>query len=142
MLDFTDVGAVAAVAHQHGLPLIVDATFTTPYLLRTIEHGADIVVNSLTKWLGGHGAAIGGIVTDSGKFQWKDNPRFPLFNEPDSNYHGMRWAHDLPAALASDRLRVARPHGAVAESRGSAGARQLVLVPAGHRNPAGAHEPH
>jgi len=100
VLDFTDIKAVAEVAHQHGLPLIVDATFTTPYLLRAIEHGADIVVNSLTKWLGGHGAAIGGIITDSGKFQWKGNPRFPLLNEPDSNYHGLRWAHDLPEALA------------------------------------------
>jgi O-acetylhomoserine (thiol)-lyase len=100
VLDFTDVRAVAEIAHKHGLPLIVDGTFTTPYLLRTIDHGADIVVNSLTKWLGGHGAAIGGIVTDSGKFQWKNNPRFPLFNEPDSNYHGLRWAHDLPDALA------------------------------------------
>jgi O-acetylhomoserine (thiol)-lyase len=100
VLDFTDVKAIADVAHKHGLPLIVDATFTTPYLLRAIEHGADIVVNSLTKWLGGHGAAIGGIITDSGKFQWKGNPRFPLLNEPDSNYHGLRWAHDLPDALA------------------------------------------
>jgi len=99
-LDFTDVSAVADVAHEHGVPLIVDATFTTPYLLRAIEHGADIVVNSLTKWLGGHGAAIGGIITDSGKFPWKGNPRFPLFNEPDNNYHGLRWAHDLPEALA------------------------------------------
>ena len=100
VLDFTDIKAAADVAHQHGLPLIVDATFTTPYLLRTIEHGADIVVNSLTKWMGGHGAAIGGIITDSGKFQWKGNARFPLFNEPDSNYHGLRWAHDLPDVLA------------------------------------------
>jgi len=100
VLDFTDIAAAADVAHKHGLPLIVDGTFTTPYLLRTIEHGADIVVNSLTKWLGGHGAAIGGIITDSGKFQWKNNPRFPLFNQPDSNYHGLRWAHDLPDALA------------------------------------------
>jgi O-acetylhomoserine (thiol)-lyase len=100
VLDFTDVAAVAAVAHKHGLPLIVDATFTTPYLLRTIEHGADIVVNSLTKWLGGHGAGIGGIVTDSGKFNWKNNPRFPLLNNPDPNYHGLKWAHDLPAPLA------------------------------------------
>jgi O-acetylhomoserine (thiol)-lyase len=99
VLDFTDIAAVADVAHQHGLPLIVDATFTTPYLLRTIDHGADIVVNSLTKWLGGHGAAIGGVITDSGKFAWKDNPRFSLFNEPDSNYHGLKWAHDLPAPL-------------------------------------------
>jgi O-acetylhomoserine (thiol)-lyase len=100
VLDFTDIRAIADVAHKHGLPLIVDATFTTPYLLRAIEHGADIVVNSLTKWLGGHGAAIGGIITDSGKFQWKGNPRFPLFNEPDNNYHGLRWAHDLPEVLA------------------------------------------
>jgi O-acetylhomoserine (thiol)-lyase len=100
VLDFTDVAAVAAVAHKHGLPLIVDATFTTPYLLRSIEHGADIVVNSLTKWLGGHGSGIGGIVTDSGKFNWKNNPRFPLLNNPDPNYHGLKWAHDLPAPLA------------------------------------------
>jgi O-acetylhomoserine (thiol)-lyase len=100
VLDFTDVAAVAAVAHKHDLPLIVDATFTTPYLLRSIEHGADIVVNSLTKWLGGHGSGIGGIVTDSGKFNWKNNPRFPLLNNPDPNYHGLKWAHDLPAPLA------------------------------------------
>jgi O-acetylhomoserine (thiol)-lyase len=100
VLDFTDIKAVAEVAHKHGLPLIVDATFTTPYLLRAIEHGADIVVNSLTKWIGGHGAAIGGIMVDSGKFNWKDNPRFPLFNQPDANYHGLKWAHDLPAPLA------------------------------------------
>ena len=100
VLDFTDVAAVAKVAHRNGLPLIADATFTTPYLLRTIEHGADIVVNSLTKWLGGHGSGIGGIVTDSGKFNWKHNPRFPLLNLPDPNYHGLKWAHDLPAPLA------------------------------------------
>ncbi len=100
-LDFTDVGAVAKIAHEAEIPLIVDGTFTTPYLLRTIEHGADIVVNSLTKWLGGHGAAIGGIVTDSGRFQWKGNAKFPLMNEPDPNYHGLRWAHDLPDGLAA-----------------------------------------
>jgi len=98
-LDFTDVAAVAKIAHGHGLPLVVDATFTTPYLLRTIEHGADIVVNSLTKWLGGHGTAIGGIATDAGRFDWKDK-KFTQFNEPDPNYHGLRWASDLPAALA------------------------------------------
>lgn len=100
VLDVADVAEIADIAHQHGVPLIVDATFSTPYLLRTIEHGADIVVNSLTKWLGGHGAAIGGIITDSGKFPWKNNKRFPLFNEPDGNYHGLRWAHDLPDQLA------------------------------------------
>ncbi len=98
-LDFTDVGEVARVAREHGLPLIVDATFTTPYLLRTIEHGADIVVNSLTKWMGGHGTAIGGIVTDAGRFNWKEK-KFALYNEPDPNYHGLKWAHDLPAGLA------------------------------------------
>ena len=98
-LDVTDIAAVAKVAHAHGLPLIVDATFTTPYLLKSIEHGADIVVNSLTKWLGGHGTGIGGIVTDAGKFDWKDK-KFKLFNDPDPNYHGLHWASDLPAALA------------------------------------------
>jgi O-acetylhomoserine (thiol)-lyase len=98
-LDYTDVKAVADIAHKNGLPLIVDATFTTPYLLRTIELGADIVVNSLTKWLGGHGSAIGGIVTDAGRFDWKAG-RHPLFTEPDANYHGLRWAIDLPEPLA------------------------------------------
>jgi O-acetylhomoserine (thiol)-lyase len=93
-LEFTDIGAVAEIAHSHNLPLIVDATFTTPYLLRSIEHGADIVVNSLTKWMGGHGTGIGGIVIDSGKFNWQD-PKFKLYNEPDSSYHGIRYAHDL-----------------------------------------------
>jgi O-acetylhomoserine (thiol)-lyase len=99
VLDVTDIKAVADIAHAHGLPLIVDATFTTPYLVRAIDHGADIVVNSLTKWLGGHGTAIGGIITDSGKFNWKSE-KFPLLNEPDPNYHGLRWAHDLPEPLA------------------------------------------
>ncbi|MGQ9615196.1 MAG: O-acetylhomoserine aminocarboxypropyltransferase/cysteine synthase family protein [Spirochaetota bacterium] len=99
VLDFTDISAVAGIAHDHGLPLIVDGTFTTPYLLQTIDYGADIVVNSLTKWMGGHGTAIGGIVVDSGKFNWKDK-RFSLYNEPDPNYHGLKWAHDLPDDLA------------------------------------------
>jgi O-acetylhomoserine (thiol)-lyase len=99
VLDVVDVAEAAKVAHGHGIPLIVDGTFTTPYLLRTIEHGADIVVNSLTKWMGGHGTAIGGIVTDAGTFDWKGD-RFRLFNDPDPNYHGLRWAHDLPPELA------------------------------------------
>jgi O-acetylhomoserine (thiol)-lyase len=98
-LDYTDVKSVADVAHKYGVPLIVDATFTTPYLLRTIELGADIVVNSLTKWIGGHGSAIGGIITDSGKFNWKGG-RHRLFTEPDNNYHGLCWAIDLPEALS------------------------------------------
>jgi len=94
VLDFTDISAVAKVAHNHNLPLIVDATFTTPYLLKSIEYGADIVVNSLTKWMGGHGTGIGGVVIDSGTFDWKD-PKFKLYNEPDPSYHGIRYAHDL-----------------------------------------------
>ncbi len=98
VLDFTDIEAVSKIARKHHVPLIVDGTFTTPYLLRAIEHGADIVVNSLTKWLGGHGAAIGGIATDAGTFDWSD-PKFELFNRPDRNYHGLRWAVDLPPDL-------------------------------------------
>lgn len=94
VLDFTDIEAVAGVARSHHLPLIVDSTFTTPYLLRSIEHGADIVCHSLTKWLGGHGTGIGGIVVDSGRFDWTDK-KFMLYNEPDSSYHGIRFAHDL-----------------------------------------------
>lgn len=97
--DVTDIEALAEVAHGHGLPLVVDATFTTPVLQRSIDFGADIVVNSLTKWMGGQGTGIGGIVVDSGRFDWKGD-RFPMMNEPDSSYHGLRWAHDLPAELA------------------------------------------
>ena len=99
LLDVADLEGIAAVAHRNGLPLIVDATFSTPYLLQTIKHGADIVVNSLTKWIGGHGTAIGGSITDAGTFDWKTG-RHPLFTEPDPNYHGLRWGFDLPAALA------------------------------------------
>jgi O-acetylhomoserine (thiol)-lyase len=94
VLDFTDIRAVAKIAHNHNLPLIVDATFTTPYLLKSIEYGADIVVNSLTKWMGGHGTGIGGVVIDSGTFDWQD-PKFKLYNEPDPSYHDIRYAHDL-----------------------------------------------
>ncbi len=94
VLEFTDIEAVAAIARKHHLPLIVDATFTTPYLLRTMAYGADIVVNSVTKWIGGHGTGIGGVVIDSGKFDWTD-PKFKLFNEPDPSYHDIRYAHDL-----------------------------------------------
>lgn len=94
VLDFVDIQAVSKIAKEHNIPLIVDSTFTTPYLLRPIEHGADIVVHSLTKWMGGHGTGIGGIVVDSGKFDWTD-PKFSLFNKPDDGYHGLRYAHDL-----------------------------------------------
>ncbi len=93
-LDVSDIEAIAKVAHDHGIPLIVDSTFTTPALQRPIEHGADIVVHSLTKWLGGHGTGIGGVVVDSGKFDWKSD-KFPLMTEPEASYHGVRWAYDL-----------------------------------------------
>jgi O-acetylhomoserine (thiol)-lyase len=93
-LDVSDIEAIAAIAHENGIPLVVDSTFTTPYLERPIEFGADIVVHSLTKWLGGHGIGIGGVVVDSGKFNWQSD-RFPLFTEPDASYHGIRWAYDL-----------------------------------------------
>jgi len=94
VLDFTDIKAVAGIARRHHLPLIVDGTFTTPYLLKSITCGADIVVNSVTKWIGGHGTGIGGIVIDAGRFDWQD-PKFTLFNQPDTGYHGLRYAHDL-----------------------------------------------
>ncbi|RKX74347.1 MAG: bifunctional O-acetylhomoserine aminocarboxypropyltransferase/cysteine synthase [Spirochaetes bacterium] len=94
VLDVTDVEAVARIAHDNNIPLIVDSTFTTPYLLKPIEYGADIVIHSLTKWLGGHGTAIGGVVVDGGNFDW-NQPKFPLFSHPDDSYHGLRWAVDL-----------------------------------------------
>ncbi|MCX6354845.1 MAG: O-acetylhomoserine aminocarboxypropyltransferase/cysteine synthase [Candidatus Aureabacteria bacterium] len=94
VLDFTDIEAVSRIAKKRRLPLVVDSTFTTPYLLRPIEHGADIVCHSLTKWLGGHGAGIGGIAVDAGTFDWTDN-KFALYNTPDPSYHGLRYAHDL-----------------------------------------------
>ena len=94
LLEFTDIGAISEIAGKHHLPLIVDATFTTPFLLKCFDYGADIVVNSLTKWMGGHGTGIGGIVIDSGKFDWTD-PKFKLYNEPDPSYHDLRYAHDL-----------------------------------------------
>jgi O-acetylhomoserine (thiol)-lyase len=98
-LDVADIEAIAKVASDHGIPLIVDSTFSTPYLTKPIEHGASIVVHSLTKWLGGHGNGIGGVVIDSGTFDWK-NGNFPLYDEPDNSYHGLRWGHDLPEPLA------------------------------------------
>jgi len=94
VLDVVDLNAVAEIAHDAHLPLIVDSTFSTPYLQRPLEQGADIVVHSLTKWLGGHGTGIGGIVVDSGKFDWTDK-KFKLYNEPEVSYHNLRFAHDL-----------------------------------------------
>jgi O-acetylhomoserine (thiol)-lyase len=98
-LEVADLEAIAEIAHKHGLPLIVDATFSTPYLTNPLAHGADVVVHSLTKWFGGHGIGLGGIVVDSGKFNWAAG-KHPLFDEPDDSYHGLRWGHDLPDMLA------------------------------------------
>ncbi|MEI6167469.1 MAG: O-acetylhomoserine aminocarboxypropyltransferase/cysteine synthase family protein [bacterium] len=93
-LDVVDIPAVARIAHEHGLPLVVDSTFSTPFHQRPIEQGADIVVHSLTKWIGGHGAGIGGIVVDSGRFNWKSD-KFPAFSQPEPSYHNLRFAYDL-----------------------------------------------
>lgn len=93
-LDVVNIRKMADIAEKHHLPLAVDSTFTTPYLIRPIEHGAHIVIHSLTKWMGGHGTALGGIAVDSGTFDWTD-ARFRLYNDPDPSYHDLRFAHDL-----------------------------------------------
>lgn len=87
--DILDIEAVAKIAHDNGIPLIVDNTFPTPYLLRPIEFGADIVVHSATKFIGGHGTSIGGVIVDGGKFDWKASGKFPGLTEPDPSYHGV-----------------------------------------------------
>ena len=87
--DVIDIEAIADVAHRHGIPFIVDSTFATPYLIRPIEHGADIVVHSATKFIGGHGTVMGGVVVDSGKFDWTRNDKFPGITEPNPSYHGV-----------------------------------------------------
>ncbi len=95
-LDVPDFHKIAAIAHKHHLPLVVDNTFATPFLFRPLENGADIVIESLTKWISGHGTVLGGIVVEKGGFDWSD-PKFTLFNEPDKGYHGLRFAKDLGA---------------------------------------------
>lgn len=87
--DVIDIEAISAVAHRHGIPLIVDNTFATPYLLRPIEHGADVVVHSATKFIGGHGTVMGGVIVDSGKFDWAQNDKFPGLSKPNPSYHGV-----------------------------------------------------
>ncbi len=87
--DVIDIEAIASVAHKHGIPLIVDSTFATPYLIRPIEHGADIVVHSATKFIGGHGTVMGGVVIDGGKFDWAQNDKFPGLTKPNPSYHGV-----------------------------------------------------
>ena len=93
-LDVADLEGYAKVAKKHHIPLVVDATFTPPTMMRPIDYGADLVIHSLSKWIGGHGTGIGGAVIDAGKFDWTD-PKFTLYNEPDGSYHGLRFAHDL-----------------------------------------------
>ena len=87
--DIPDIDAIAEIAHKHGLPLVIDNTFGTPYLIRPIEHGADIVVHSATKFIGGHGTTLGGVIVDSGKFNWKASGKYPNISEPNPSYHGV-----------------------------------------------------
>ncbi|HEM7899056.1 MULTISPECIES: O-acetylhomoserine aminocarboxypropyltransferase/cysteine synthase family protein [Burkholderia cepacia complex] len=105
--NVTDIAALAAVAHRHGIPLIVDNTVPSPYLLRPFEHGADIVVHSLTKYLGGHGTSLGGAIVDSGKFPWAEHAdRFKRLNEPDVSYHGVVYTEAFGPAAYIGRARV------------------------------------
>ena len=103
--DVLDLEGVAAVAHKHGIPFIVDNTFGTPYLIRPLEHGADIVVHSATKFLGGHGSSLGGVIVDGGKFDWKQNDKFPTLSKPDPSYHGIVFADAVGAAAYVTRIR-------------------------------------
>ena len=93
-LEIVDLPRIAAVAHAHGLPLLVDATFSTPFLCRPLDHGADLVMHSATKWMGGHGVAIGGVVVDGGRFDWEGSGRFPTLTEPYAGYHGIDFAEE------------------------------------------------
>ena len=100
--DIPDIEAVAKIAHKHGLPLVIDNTFGTPYLIRPIEHGADIVVHSATKFLGGHGTSLGGVIVDSGKFDWKASGKYPAIAAPNPSYHGISFADAVgPAAFVT-----------------------------------------
>ena len=100
--DIPDIDALAEIAHKHGLPLVIDNTFGTPYLIRPIEHGADIVVHSATKFLGGHGTTLGGVIVDSGKFDWAASDRYPRISEPNPSYHGVKFTDAAgPAAFVT-----------------------------------------
>lgn len=105
-INLIDIEKVAKIAHKHNIPLIVDNTFGTPYLIRPIEFGADIVVHSATKFIGGHGTSIGGVIVDSGKFKWLDNSKFLEFNKPDSSYNGIVYAKDIGKAAYITKARV------------------------------------
>jgi O-acetylhomoserine (thiol)-lyase len=112
--DILDIEAVAKIAHEHGIPLIVDNTFPSPYLLRPIDFGADIVVHSATKFIGGHGTSIGGVIIDGGKFDWKSSGKFPGLTEPDPSYHGLVYADALGpiAYIIKARVQLLRDIGA------------------------------
>ena len=98
--DIPDIDAIAEIAHKHGLPLVIDNTFGTPYLIRPIEHGADIVVHSATKFIGGHGTSLGGVIVDSGKFDWKASGKYPEIADPNPSYHGVSFVDAAgPAAF-------------------------------------------
>ena len=100
--DIPDIDAIAEIAHKHGLPLVIDNTFGTPYLIRPIEHGADIVVHSATKFIGGHGTTLGGIIVDSGKFDWKTSGKYPAIADPNPSYHGVSFVEAAgPAAFVT-----------------------------------------
>ena len=100
--DVVDIEALAKIAHKHKIPLVVDNTFATPYLVRPIEYGADIVIHSATKFIGGHGTTIGGVIVDSGKFDWTQNNKWPWLVEPNVSYHGVSFAKDCaPAAFVT-----------------------------------------
>ena len=103
--EVVDIEAIAKIAHKHNVPLIVDNTFATPYLVRPIEYGADIVVHSATKFIGGHGTAIGGVIIDSGKFDWTSSDKYPWLVEPNPSYHGLSFAKDVGAAAFAVYLR-------------------------------------
>lgn len=103
--NIVDIDAVAAIAHAHGIPLVVDATFTTPYLLRPLDHGADIVVHSGTKFIGGHGVALGGLIVDGGTFDWEGSGKFPSLCEPNASYHGVSFTKAAGAAAFVTKIR-------------------------------------
>ncbi len=103
--NIIDIEKVAAIAHSHKIPLIVDNTFGTPYLIRPIEYGADIVVHSATKFIGGHGTSLGGVIVDSGRFDWTSSGKFPQLTEPDASYHGVRFVDAAGAAAYVTRIR-------------------------------------
>ncbi|MDP4227627.1 MAG: O-acetylhomoserine aminocarboxypropyltransferase/cysteine synthase, partial [Bacteroidota bacterium] len=105
-INVLDIEAVAKIAHENKIPFIIDNTFGTPYLVRPIEYGADVVVHSATKFIGGHGTAVGGVIVDGGKFDWIGSGKFPDFTTPDKSYNGIRYANDLGAAAYISKARV------------------------------------